>query len=235
LNFAVKIIVTKKIINMSQNLRILLTGATGMVGEGVLHECVLDPNIAEIVVLGRKPCGYSHPKITDLITPDLMNLSKIKSQLVGFDACMFCSGVSSVGISQETFYTMTYTMTMSIATVLQRQNPNMVFCYITGAGTDSTEKGKIAWARTKGKTENDLMKLPFKAVYNFRPGALMPTQGLKNQKSYYKYLGWLGPIFKWIAPNSISTLAQLGKAMIRVCTHGYHKSILEVKDILILG
>ncbi len=218
-----------------EKLPILLTGATGMVGEGVLHECVLDENIEKIVVLGRKPCGYNHPKVSDLVTPDLMELSAIESQLSGFDACLFCSGISSVGVNQEDFHRMTYTLTLHIANVLVKKNPTMTFCYISGASTDSTEKGRINWARVKGKTENDLMKLPFKAVYNFRPGVLTPTKGLKNTLSYYKYFGWLGSVVKLVAPNSISTLAQLGKAMIQVCTKGYQKNIVEVKDILELS
>lgn len=218
-----------------KKLTILLTGATGMVGEGVLHECVLDENIEKIVVLGRKPCGYNHPKVSDLVTPDLLELSAIENQLSGFDACLFCSGISSVGVSQEDFYQMTYTLTLHVANLLVKKNPTMTFCYISGASTDSTEKGRVNWARVKGKTENDLMKLPFKAVYNFRPGVLTPTKRLKNTLSYYKYFGWLGSVVKFVAPNSISTLAQLGKAMIKVCTKGYQKNIVEVKDILELA
>jgi len=215
--------------------RIILTGATGMVGEGVLHECLQDDRIAAVLVIGRKPCGYAHPKFKEIIHADFTDLSPIEDQLRGYDGCLFCSGVSSVGMRETEFYKLTYTLTMQVAQTLIKLNPAMVFCYISGAHTDSTEKGRTMWARVKGKTENDLVKLPFKAVYNFRPGAMKPTKGMKNTLGFYKWLGWLLPVIKVFVPNSICTLQQVGKAMINAVVKGYEKPILEVKDIIALS
>jgi uncharacterized protein YbjT (DUF2867 family) len=215
--------------------KILLTGATGMVGEGVLHQCVLNPNIQTILVLGRKPCGYNHPKVKDVLVTDFMNLNEIESQLNNLDACLYCAGTSSVGMSKEAYFNFTYNHTLNVANTLARLNNAIVFCYISGAGTNSAETGKADWANTKGKTENDLAKLPFKAVYNFRPGALLPTLGLKNTLSYYKYFMWLAPVLKLVASNYITTLAQLGNAMINACSKGYTHTTIEVKDIKLLS
>ena len=212
-------------------IKVILTGATGMVGEGVLHECLQHPAIEQILVIGRRTCGITHPKLKEAILPDLSGLSAIESQLVNYDACFFCLGISSVGIKEAEYYRLTYDLTMHFAKPLGKLNPGMIFCYISGAGTDSTENGTMMWARVKGKTENDLMKLPFKKVYNFRPGILEPTKGLKNTLSYYKYFSWLFPLVKVIAPKYISTLKQLGLAMINAVVKGYEKQIIEVKDI----
>jgi len=216
-------------------IKVIVTGATGMVGEGVLHECLLHPEIEEVLVINRKPCETKHPKLKEIIHKDFYDISSIADQLKGYKACFFCLGVSSVGMKEEEFYKLTYTLTLNFATELSKVNTDLTFCYISGAGTDSTEKGKAMWARVKGKTENDLMKLPFKAAYNFRPGALSPTKGLKNTLSYYKYLGWLLPVIRLLAPNSISSLKQLGQAMIHVALKGYEKRIIEVKDIRTLS
>jgi NAD dependent epimerase/dehydratase family len=216
-------------------IKAILTGATGMVGEGVLHECLLHEDVEKVLVVGRRSCGITHPKLKEVLTANFFDVNAIKSQLTGYDACFFCLGVSSVGMKEQEFYKLTYTLTRSFATVLARQNPDMVFCYISGAGTDSTENGRRMWARIKGKTENDLMQLPFKRVYNFRPGIIKPTKGLKNTLSFYKYLGWLIPLIKLIAPKFVCTLKQLGLAMINAACKGYEKQILEVKDIIILS
>jgi len=216
-------------------IKAILTGATGMVGEGVLHECLQHDDVEEVLVIGRRPCGIIHPKLKEIIHPDFYYLAAIENQLTGYSACFFCLGVSSVGMKEEEFYKPTYLLTMNFATTLVSRNPGMVFCYISGAGTDSTEKGRMMWARVKGKTENDLMKLPFRKVYNFRPGVIQPTKGLKNTLPYYKYLGWLLPVIKLVAPKYISSLRELGLAMIYSVTKGYEKQILEVKDILILS
>lgn len=216
---------------MTSKLKVIITGATGMVGEGVLHECLLHPQIENVLVINRKPCGIQHPKLKEIIHADFFNLSPIKNELSGFDACFFCLGVSSVGMKEPDYFKLTYTLTMHFAEIVSEVNSNMVFCYISGAGTDSTEKGRMMWARVKGKTENDLMKLPFKKVYNFRPAMLEPTKGLKNTLSLYKYFGWVAPILRLLAPNQICTLQQLGKSMIYVTINGYKKQILEVKDI----
>jgi uncharacterized protein YbjT (DUF2867 family) len=216
-------------------MKIIITGATGMVGEGVMHECILRADVSEILLLTRKPSGFASGKVKDLIVNDFYNLSDIESSLIGYDSCLFCLGTTSVGKTDEEFYKISYTLTMSVANTLAKVNPNMTFCYISGSGTDSTEKGRTAWSRTKGKTENDLMKLPFKAVYNFRPGYLHPTQGLKNTLSYYKYLSWLYPVFNLIGSGYVSTLAQLGQGMINASKNGYSSQIIEVKDIKILA
>lgn len=212
-------------------LNVIVTGASGMVGEGVLDVCLKDDNIASVLVVGRRPCGHTHPKLKELLHSDLFNLSPIASQLAGYDACYFCLGTTSVGKSNEDYFRTTYTLTMHFAETLVKMNSNMVFCYVSGAHTDSTEQGKVNWARVKGKTENDLMKLPFKKVFNFRPGGLEPTPGLKNTLGMYKWLGWIIPIFRLLAPNSLTKLSELGKSMISVTLNGYSKNILEVPDI----
>jgi uncharacterized protein YbjT (DUF2867 family) len=219
----------------NSKIRIILTGATGMVGEGVLHECLQRDEIEEVLIINRRASGITHPKLKEIIHADFYDLSAIESQLINYDGCLFCLGVSSVGMKEPEFYRLTYTLTMHAAQTLSKDNSGMRFCYISGAGTDSTEKGRTMWARVKGKTENDLAKLPFKQVYNFRPGVLEPTKGLKNTLSLYKYLGWLLPIIKAIAPKSICSLKELGIAMINAVTKGYEKQILEVRDILFLS
>lgn len=216
-------------------IRAILTGATGMVGEGVLHECLQDGDIEQVLVIGRKSCGVSHPKLTEIVHPDFYDLSAIEDRLSGYNACFFCLGASSVGMDEASFYKVAYTLTMHVATTLSRLNPEMTFCYISGAGTDSTEKGRIMWARVKGKTENDLQKLPFRRVYNFRPGYMQPTKGLNNTLSYYKYMSWMYPFLRLVFPKHVSTLQELGLAMINSVRYGYEKPVLEVKDIVALA
>lgn len=219
-------------INQSNSkIKVIITGATGMVGEGVLHECIKHNDVENILVINRKPCGITHPKLKEIIHDNFFDISSIENQLSGHNACFFCLGVSSVGLKEPEYFRLTYTLTMHVAETLSRLNPDMTFCYISGAGTDTTENGRMMWARVKGKTENDLMKLPFKKVYNFRPGVIKPTKGLKNTLGFYKYLGWLLPIIKLLAPNRISTLKQLGIAMINVVSREYEKQIIEVRDI----
>lgn len=213
------------------NIKAIITGATGMVGEGVLHECLQHPDVEEVLVIGRRPCGVTHPRLKEVIHADFHNLSAIENQLSGYNACFFCLGVSSVGMKEPEYTHLTYNLTMHVAETLAKLNNNMTFCYISGASTDSTEKGRMMWARVKGKTENDLMKLPFKQVYNFRPGIIEPTKGLKNTLPYYNYFMWLLPIIRTVAPNFISGLKSIGLAMINAVTKGYEKQILEVKDI----
>ena len=213
----------------------ILTGATGMVGEGVLHECLQHPDVELVLVINRKPCGVTHPKLKEILHQNFFNLSTIESELQGYNACFFCLGVSSVGMKEPEYKKLTYDLTMHFAETLARLNNAMTFCYISGSGTDGSEKGKLMWARVKGKTENDLMKLSFKKVYNFRPGMLEPTKGLHNTLKLYKYFGWLAPILRVVAPNSISTLQQLGLAMIHAVIKGYNKNIIEVSDIKVLA
>jgi len=218
-----------------KNIKVIITGATGMVGEGVLHEALQHPKVEAVLVVNRKPCGVVHPKLKEVICADFFDLKPIESQLTGYNACFFCLGVSSVAMKEPEYYKLTYTLTLGFAETLARLNPDMIFEYISGASTDSTEKGRSMWARVKGKTENDLAKLPFKREYNFRPGYMHPTPGLKNTNKYYKYITWLYPILKTIAPNTVSTLKEMGLAMINAALLGYEKQILEVKDIKILA
>ncbi len=216
-------------------MRVILTGATGMVGEGVLHECILHPEVEEILILTRKPSGVNHAKVKELVHSDFYDLSPIADQLKNYNACFFCLGVSSVGMNEVDYTKVTYTLTLHVAQVLSKHNPEMTFCYVSGAATDTTEKGKMMWARVKGKTENDLQKLPFKKVYLFRPGYMNPTKGLKNTLKYYKYISWLYPFLRLVFPSGVSTLKELGLAMINSALMGYEKPVLEVKDIVKLA
>lgn len=212
-------------------LKVIITGVTGMVGEGVLHECLLSPEVEKLLVVSRRPCGVTHPKLSEIILPNFFNLASIESSLTGYNACFFCLGISSVGIKKDTYERMTYDLTTGFAKTLAKLNTDMSFCYISGAGTDSTEKGRLHWARVKGKTENDLQKLGFRQTYLFRPGILKPTKGLKNTLGFYKWAGWLIPVFSAVMPSSVSSLTQLGQAMIHAALRGYEKNIIEVKDI----
>lgn len=217
----------------SNKIKVIITGATGMVGEGVLHECLLSNDVEEVLVIGRRSCGYTHLKLREIVHPNLYDLSPVEDELKGHNACFFCLGMSSVGVKEPEFTKVTYDLTMHFANILSRLNPDMTFCYVSGTGTN--ENGKLMWQRVKGKTESDLMKLPFKQVYNFRPGVMKPTKGLKNTIPLYKWLGWLLPIINIISPKSVLTLKQVGDAMINVTLKGYEKKILEMRDILALS
>lgn len=220
---------------MNTKIKVIVTGASGMVGEGVLLECLENDNVESVLVVGRRACGVVHPKMKEIIHKDLYNLSVLEEQLSGYDACYFCLGTTSVGKSEEDYYKVTYTLTMHFADTLSKLNPGMTFCYVSGAGTDSTEKGKLNWARVKGKTENDLMKLPFRQVYAFRPAFLQATKGQKNTLGLYKLLGSLSPVVRALFPKFVSSLQELGRAMICVTLNGYEKQIIEVTDILKLA
>jgi hypothetical protein len=220
--------------NSMSKVKVIITGATGMVGEGVLIECLQHNDVEEVLVVNRRSCGVMHPKLKEIIHTDFFDLSPIEDQLKSYNACFFCLGVSSVGMKEAQYYHLTYELTMHAAQTLSKLNPDMTFCYVSGAGTDSSEQGSIMWARVKGKTENELTKLPFKQVYNFRPGFLEPTKGMKNIK-YYKYISWLTPLLRKIMPKYISSLRELGLAMIHAAMQGYEKQILEVPDIIALS
>lgn len=215
--------------------KVIITGTTGMVGEGVLIECLAHPQISEVLSVSRKSNGMTHPKLKEYIVPDFFSMKPDDENVKGYDACFFCAGVSSVGMKEEDYTRMTFDTTVHFAKVLLAQNPQMTFIYVSGAGTDSTEQGRLMWARVKGRTENTLASMPFKKVYNFRPGFMKLTPGQKNALPLYKYIGWMYPILKAIFPNSASTLAQVGQAMINSLIIGSDKQILEVHDINELG
>jgi len=214
-------------------IKVIITGASGMVGEGVLHECLQHYDVEDVLVVGRRSCGYTHLKLNEIVHNNLYDLSSIEDQLKGYDACFFCLGMSSVGVKEPEFTKVTYDLTMHFATTLSKLNPNMTFCYISGRGTNAN--GKLMWQKVKGKTENDLMKMAFKQVYNFRPGVIKPTKGLKNTLPLYKWMGWMLPIINTISPQSVVSLKQVGEAMITVTEKGYNKNIIEVKDIIALS
>jgi len=205
-----------------------------MVGEGVLLECLKHSGIDQVLVINRKPGGVSHAKLREIIHTDFFDLKPIEQQLTGLNACFFCLGVSSVGMSKEEYRHITYDLTLNVAQLLAKLNPATIFCYVTGASTDSSEQGSVAWARVKGATENALLRL-FKRAYMFRPGFMKATQGQKNVKSYYKFIAWLYPIGRSVYPAGFCTLEEVGLAMIKAAINGYPKQILEVKDIVALA
>lgn len=216
-------------------MKVIVTGATGMVGEGVLHICLQDPGIEKVLVIGRRSCGVEHERLKEIIYADLYDLSPISEHLSGYDACYFCLGVSSVGMKADDYYRTTYTLTLHFGETLSRLNPQMTFCYISGAGTDSSEKGRSRWARVKGKTENDLMKLPFRQVFGVRPGFIKSIEGLTRTNPLYKYVGWLFPVGRKLYPSGFCTLEELSKAMINLTRKGYHKKVIEGDDIIQLA
>lgn len=211
--------------------RAILFGGTGMVGEGVLHEALKDPSVESVLVIGRRPCGVNHPKLAEIIHNDFFDYTPLLQRLRGYNACFFCLGVTSIGKSEEEYRRLTYDLTMAAAGALAPLNPDMAFCYVSGLGTDSTEQGRSMWARVKGKTENDLMKLPFRAVYAFRPGFIKPTKGLKNGLMFANILAPLYPILSLLFPKYVCTLEDVGRSMIRAIATGYPKKILECREI----
>lgn len=212
-------------------IKVIITGATGMVGEGVLFECLRHPDVSQVLMVNRRSYNIHHPKLKECIIPDFFNLEGFTAQLTGYNACFYCAGISSVGMKEPEYTRITYDTTMHFASKVASLNPNMIFVFVSGSLTDSSETGKIMWARVKGKTENALMKLPFKKAYNFRPGFMKATQGQKNIKSYYKLIAPLYPVLRLIIPSQLSTMSDVGLAMINTVTKGYPKQILEIKDI----
>ena len=212
-------------------IRVILFGATGMVGEGVLLESLKHPGVESVLVIGRRPCNVKHPKLNEILHHNFFDYSAIENKLQGYNACFFCLGVSSVGMKEAEYTRITYDLTMQAATTLSRLNPSMTFCYVSGTGTDSTERGRLMWARVKGKTENHLAQLPLKAVYSFRPGLMKPTKGQKNVSLLLKALGSMYPIWKTLSPKNVCKLEELGLAMIQAVRAGYPKRIMENLDI----
>ncbi|RZJ67178.1 MAG: hypothetical protein EOO50_06550 [Flavobacterium sp.] len=210
------------------SLKVIITGATGMVGEGVFLDCLENPEVSHVLIINRKHYDLEHPKLKELLVPDFFELDRHSETLKGYDACFFCAGISSFGMSEEKFTKITYDTTLSFAKTLVAVNPQMVFTYVSGLYTDSSEKGKVMWARVKGKTENDLIKLPFKGVYAFRPGAMLPVKDQKNWKLAYEVLT---KIIRFFAPKNVLSLHEVGRAMVNVCKKGYPKKVLEIADI----
>lgn len=213
----------------------VLFGATGMVGEGVLRVALDHADVETVLVIGRRSCGVSHPKLREIVHDDFYDFSAIESQCAGYNACFFCLGVSSVGMKEAEYRRVTYDLTIAAAHMLARQNPGMTFCYVSGAGTDSSEKGRLMWARVKGKTENELRAMRFKGVYLFRPGFIKPIAGQKNTYPLANVLGWGYPLWKRLVPRYVCTLEDIGRAMIAVAIVGYSTPILENQDIARCG
>ena len=218
-------------------MKVILFGASGMVGQGVLRECLLDPDVESVLSIGRGTLATSSPKLNQLQLPS--DFSTIEPQLTGYDACLFVLGVSSAGMSEADYSRITYDLTLAAAETLARLNPAMTFVYVSGTGTDSSEKGRTMWARVKGRTENALLRLPFRAAYMFRPGFIQPLHGIKSKTSLYQTLysitAPITPVLRKLFPAYITTTEQLAKAMLEVAKHGYSKPILEIKDITSLA
>lgn len=217
----------------------IITGATGMVGKGVLLTCLENENVDSILLLSRKPIGITHPKMKEIIPPDFYDLSAIKNQLSGYNACFFCLGISAFRMKEVDYKWITYDLTLAIANTLVTLNPEMVFCYVSGQGTDSTEKKKMMWARVKGSTENALLALPFKKAFMFRPGLIKPIKGVKSSNAFYNgiytVLNPLLPVIQSFAPNSITTSSNIGEAMINCVLYSYEKYHLTNTDINVLA
>jgi uncharacterized protein YbjT (DUF2867 family) len=210
-------------------MNIIITGATGMVGEGVLLEILDNPKVQRVLMVNRKHFDLTHPKLSELIVPDFMNIDRHADELSGYDACFYCAGISSIGLDEATYTHITYDITMCMARALQRKNPTMVFTFVSGRGTNI--HGRQMWARVKGKTEKDLLGVGFKSVYNFRPALMKPVKGQRNIKPIFRIVTSLYPVWALLFPNSCNTLREVTEAMISCTEHGYHKNILEVSDI----
>jgi uncharacterized protein YbjT (DUF2867 family) len=220
-------------------MNVVLFGATGMIGQGVLRECLLDPEVKQILSIVRTPTGQNNAKLRELVHTDFLNYSDIATELAGFDACFFCLGVTSAGMSEAQYTQITHDFALAAATTLAKLNPSMTFIYVSGSGTDGTERGRSMWARVKGKTENDILKLPFKAVYMFRPGFIQPLHGIvsktKLYRAFYAVLMPILPLMRSLFPRQILTTEQIGRAMLLASKHGVSQPILESVDIISLA
>jgi uncharacterized protein YbjT (DUF2867 family) len=216
-------------------MNVLIFGATGMVGQGVLLECLRDPCVARVLTVGRRATGQTHEKLRELVVPDPADLTAVEAQLTGYDACFYCLGVTSAGLTEARYVRLTYDLTLAVAGTLVGLDPGMTFIYVSGAGTDSTERGRIMWARVKGRTENALLRLPFKAAYMFRPGYIQPLNGIPSRTRWYRVLyaavAPLYPALKRRFPGAVTTTAQLGRTMLVVARRGFGRPILETRDI----
>jgi uncharacterized protein YbjT (DUF2867 family) len=220
---------------MLRAMKVIVFGATGMIGQGVLRECLLDDGVERVLTVGRTPTGQKHDKLVEIVHADLFDLSPIETELAGFDACFFCLGVSSAGMSETAYARVTYDLTLAVANTLARLNPAMTFVYVSGTGTDGSERGRSMWARVKGKTENALMRLPFKAAYMFRPGFVQPQSGIVSKtrlyRVAYRLVGWMYPVWKLLFPGFVTTTDQVGRAMLNVARKGAPAAVLENRDI----
>jgi uncharacterized protein YbjT (DUF2867 family) len=218
--------------------KVVVVGATGMVGQGVLRECLLDPEVDRVLALGRSATGIAHDKLREIVRRDLFDLSELETELTGWDACFFCLGVSSVRMNEADYRHITYDLTMSVARTLAARNPKMTFVYVSGRGTDSTERGRTMWARVKGETENALLALPFHA-YAFRPGYIQPMHGVRSKTRWYAaayaVMAPLYPVLNRLFPRSMTTTEQMGRAMLAVARGGAPKRVLESRDIVALS
>lgn len=216
-------------------MKVILTGATGMVGQGVLRECLRDPAVERVLLLGRSPSGVTHDKVEEIVQPDLYDLAPIADRLAGWDACFFCLGVSSAGMSEADYRRVTYDMTLALAGVLVERSPACVFIYVSGAGTDSSAKGRTMWARVKGETENALLSMPFRGAYMFRPGFIEPKDGIRPRSrvynTMYTVLRPLFPVLRRLGPGLATTTEKVGRAMIAAARDGYESRIVESRDI----
>jgi uncharacterized protein YbjT (DUF2867 family) len=216
-------------------MNVIIFGATGMVGQGVLRECLLDPDVGRVLCIGRGSTGQQHPKLREIVHTNFLDFSSIESEMRGFDACFFCLGVSSAGMQEQPYRRVTYDFTVAAAQTLARLNPGMTFIYVSGMGTDSSERGRVMWARVKGATENALLRLPFKAAFMFRPAAIVPLHGIKSKTGLYRFFYVLtAPLLPWLYahfPKYITTTGQVGRAMLKVAKYGAPKPVLENSDI----
>lgn len=216
-------------------MRVVLFGATGMVGQGVLRECLLDPDVESVVTVGRRATGQVHPKLRELVPRDLLDLAPLESELTGLDAAFFCLGVASAGMTEAEYTRVTYDITMAAAEALVRLSPALTFVFVSGAGADSTERGGTMWARVKGRTENALLRMPFRDVYVLRPAVIQPLHGITSRTAayrlFYRIAGPLMPVLKRAFPGYVTTTEQIGLAMLRVAKRGAPTKILRTEDI----
>ena len=216
-------------------MKVILFGGTGMVGQGVLRECLLDPEVTQLLAVGRNAMKQKHPKLRELVVADLYDLSSVEQQLTGYDACFFTLGTSAAGLTEEKYARVTHDLTLSVARTLVRLNPGMTFIYVSGMGTDSSERGRVMWARVKGKTENALLALGFRRAFMFRPGLIVPMHGIRSRTTLYRVsyaiMAPLVPLIRRIFPNAVTTTERVGRAMLAVAEHGNPKAVLEAADI----
>ncbi|HEV7590017.1 MAG TPA: NAD-dependent epimerase/dehydratase family protein [Longimicrobium sp.] len=216
-------------------MNVVLFGATGMVGQGALRECLLDEGVHRVLAVGRAATGQRHEKLRDVVVPDVADLSSVEGELVGFDACLFCLGVTSAGMSEAEYTRLTVDLTLAVARTLLRLNPGMTFVFVSGTGADSSERGRVMWARVKGKAENALLGMGFGAAYVFRPAAIIPMHGITSRTRWIRLantaLKPLFPVLKTLFPNYVTTTEQLGRAMLKVARQGFARPVIEARDI----